>query len=249
MERNLRHTNKSETTQCPHNNTGYCKFNDHCIYQHYYSICDKSICRDNECKKRHPKTCRNGESCKFRIRNSCAYKHESCNQSKNKEISVFTDKIESIEKEVKSLHTEISMLKTAVKLKEGQLKEKSVDILEMKKKIDLLESEGENLKTTIHKEKAQNDKLKTLLLSKDKRIKILDKKLSDIEKYNNDKPVDQNEDTEIQNNKHTNSCPYCGKFFDNKSNLKEHIINHSGPNILHFKCSESGESDWETDDE
>ena len=65
----------------------------------------------------------------------------------------------------------MSQLKSAVKIKEGQLKERSVDISEMKKKIDLLEREGKFLRTTIHKEKTENGKMKTLLLTKDRKIR------------------------------------------------------------------------------
>ena len=54
---------------------------------------------------------------------------------------------------------------------------------------------------------------------------------------------------ETQNSIHSYRCQYCGNIFDNKSILKEHIINHRGPNNLHFKSLESEESDWETDDE
>ena len=44
-------------------------------------------------------------------------------------------------------------------------------------------------------------------------------------------------------------CPYCAKKFDSNSNLKDHIINHSGPNVLRSEVLDSEESDWETDDE
>ena len=59
-------TKKTRYFQCPHNNAGYCKFSDHCIYQHFYNICSKTVCKNYECQNRHPKTCRFGESCKFK---------------------------------------------------------------------------------------------------------------------------------------------------------------------------------------
>ena len=98
MERNSRHSIKSVTTRCPHNNTGYCKFNDHCKYQHYNTICDKRICKDIECKKRHPRTCRYGENCKFNIHNACAYMHNIHNKSNYEETKKLTEKIETSKK-------------------------------------------------------------------------------------------------------------------------------------------------------
>ena len=249
MGRNLKHTMMAVTTQCPHYNTGYCKFNDQCRYPHYYTICEKSICKDIECKKRHPKTCRNGENCKFNKQNACAYKHDAHNQSQIKDTKNLTDKTESIEKEVKILKAEISHFKGVVRIKEKMLKENSIGISEMKEKIKLLECKNETLKTQIEEEKTKNSKLKTLIIAKDERINILDKKMSVIEKNENFKEVKQNGDIEIQNSSQFNSCPYCGKTFKSKLILNEHIINHSGQNVLSFKCLDSGDSDWETDDE
>ena len=175
MERNSRHSIKSVTTQCPHNNTGYCKFNDHCKYQHYNTICEKRICRDIQCRKRHPRTCRYGENCKFNIHSACAYMHNIHNKF-NEETKKLTEKIETIEEQVKSLNAEIFQLKDTVKMKDSKLKENSIELSKIKKRMKLLECTNENIKQQIQEGKTENNKLKTLLTTKDERIEILEKK-------------------------------------------------------------------------
>merc|ERR1712240_341975 len=181
MERNIKHSMKS----CLYNNTGYCKFKDHCRYKHYKTICEKSICRDIECKKRHPRTCRYGKNCKFNTQNACAYKHEINNLSDNEETKKLTEKIETIEEEVNSMKAEISQLKDVVKVRESQLRENSREISELKNKIKLLECKNETLKTQIQEKKTENKKMKTLLTAKDERIKFLETKIEDIENEKN----------------------------------------------------------------
>ena len=70
-------------------------------------------------------------------------------------------------------------LKDVVKIKDNQLKENSIELSKLKKQMKLLECKNENLKQQIQEEKAENNKLKTLLTTKDERIEILDKKILD----------------------------------------------------------------------
>ena len=77
MESKVDLTKNTNYFHCPFNNTGFCKFRQECRYQHFYSICEKHVCRDENCPKRHPKSCRNKENCKFWFRGACAYKHDS----------------------------------------------------------------------------------------------------------------------------------------------------------------------------
>ena len=73
-------TKKSESNmnyfQCQHNNKGYCKFGHQCRYQHFNQICEKKVCRENECPSRHPKPCKNGQRCRFLKKYCCAYDHQ-----------------------------------------------------------------------------------------------------------------------------------------------------------------------------
>ena len=76
MENMSVHTKKKGIYQCPHHNTGFCRFREECRYPHYYTICKKTICRNEKCQNRHPKSCRSKENCNFFQRNVCAYKHD-----------------------------------------------------------------------------------------------------------------------------------------------------------------------------
>ena len=136
----------SNFVQCPHHNTGYCKFCDQCRYQHFFTICSQNVCRDKNCQKGHSKTCRNGNSCSFHVLNACAYKHsiETFKTKENEDNSV----VESLQKEIESLRDEISQLKNIVMLKEEQFKDKLKDISKMEQKISVLENENKNLKKT-----------------------------------------------------------------------------------------------------
>ena len=118
--------------QCPHHNTGYCKFRDQCRYQHFFTICSKNVCRDKNCQKGHSKTCRNGNSCSFHVLNACAYKHsiETFQRKENEDNSV----IESFQKEIESLCDEISQLKNTVMQKEEPLKDQIKYVSKMEKK-------------------------------------------------------------------------------------------------------------------
>ena len=83
-------------------------------------------------------------------------------------------------------------------------------------------------------------------------IQKIDQKISEnnveVETQNVEIQNSMNGDIETQYITHSR-CSYCGKKFENDLILKEHIINHSGPNILNYKFSDSEESDWETDDD
>ena len=104
----LRHTkvfNNKNLFQCYHNNRGYCTFRDKCRYKHFKEICSKTICREQECEKRHPVICRYRDDCKFNRTNNCAFKH--INTEKNVASLDFENKLESFSEEIESLKREI----------------------------------------------------------------------------------------------------------------------------------------------
>ena len=102
MKRYSKLTNETMIFQCPHNNTGFCKFRENCKYQHFYTICLENICRNHECKNRHPKTCKFKDTCKFHSRNACAYKHVELIDVKSIETKNLTLKVNALEDEVKT---------------------------------------------------------------------------------------------------------------------------------------------------
>ena len=90
------------------------KFRDHCRYQHYSEICPKSICKDKQCRFRHPRTCKHGDDCRFYEQNFCLFSHKLNKDVKNKETV-------KLEIEVEELKMEILNLKNAVNDKRMEL--------------------------------------------------------------------------------------------------------------------------------
>ena len=108
--------------QCYYNNVGFCKFSDQCRYQHFEKVCSKSVCKDIECKFRHPKSCRFGDNCKFFKLKCCVYSHKHSKVSiSNKDRDLINEKAENLEKAVKELQQEISDLKKDITDKEQKL--------------------------------------------------------------------------------------------------------------------------------
>ena len=134
-------TNETIIFQCPHNNTGFCKFRDNSKYQHFYTICQKTICRNLECYNKHPKTYKFPEPCKFNSRNACAYKHVNLVDIKSIETENFTLKVKSLEDEIKDLQAEFSRLRNNVPLKEELLRQAKDDLKESKEKNEELKRE------------------------------------------------------------------------------------------------------------
>ena len=112
--------------QCYHHNRGYCSFGDKCRYQHFSEVCDKNICREKECEKRHPVICRYKDDCKFFKFNNCAFKHIDIKRDvASKDLE---DKIRSFTDDIKRLEREITALKNDISIKEKELLESSVEI-------------------------------------------------------------------------------------------------------------------------
>ena len=112
-ESSLKHTKvflNKNLIHCYHNNRGYCSFRDRCRYQHFSEICDKNICREKECRKRHPVICRYKDDCKFFKSKNCAFKHSDTKRDYEdfqSKIKNFTDDIELLKSRIKDLKTNI----------------------------------------------------------------------------------------------------------------------------------------------
>ena len=104
--------------QCYHNNRGYCSFRDKCRYRHFTQVCPKTVCRENECKKRHPVTCKFRENCKFHKKAICAFKHVPLTNGKTKNDEALDKLLE----ENKTLIREIENLKAKNEMLEVELK-------------------------------------------------------------------------------------------------------------------------------
>ena len=99
--------------KCYHHDRGYCKFGEQCHYQHFREICQNRNCKLKECRKRHPKPCRNGHQCKFYRSNICAFKHDNEDST-------------DMENEIKKLQEEIDALKKKIEQKKEELIEANV---------------------------------------------------------------------------------------------------------------------------
>ena len=150
--------------QCFHNNIGYCKYKEHCQYQHYTKICPKTICRDLECKFRHPRTCKHGQSCKFLQRKCCLYKHETF------EKYLKNDEVEKLRGEVLILKEEIQKLKRTVEDRQQKLKEIAVINTDKDKIIAKLTKDNDNLKKDSQSKEDIITKLNYEINAKDAKI-------------------------------------------------------------------------------
>ena len=148
-------TNKSHTQifinrnlfQCYHNNRGYCSFRDKCRYEHFQEICSKSVCRDKECKKRHPVNCRYKDDCKFYKMKMCAFKHDANQKTKFAVASSdLEDKYNMVNEEINKLKSELTDLKREINMKERELLKSKMEIEQLKKELThYQESEKESI--------------------------------------------------------------------------------------------------------
>ena len=199
--------------QCYHNNRGYCSFRDKCRYQHFQDICTNNICREKECKKRHPVICRYKNDCKFLKTNNCAFKHIHVDDKDlEKEYKICTD-------DIKRLKSEITDLKNDINSKEIQLSESRREIQQLNLKLAVklnnqqeidLENENINLKKQIEDLENENEALKIKLKENDK---------------SNDKSGIQHQDKENTNIKVVYTCEKCCLQFSSKESLKKHNNN------------------------
>ena len=99
-------------------------FGDQCRFQHYHKLCTRKVCRESQCKFRHPTSCKFGEYCKFLKKKGCIYKHIDM---KNDEVEISNRLNKDLETEVDNLKVEIKDLKSCIILKEKELHKMSVE--------------------------------------------------------------------------------------------------------------------------
>ena len=186
--------------QCYHHNRGYCKFGEQCRFPHFEDICPRNICRVKECKKRHPKPCRNGQQCKFNKANNCAFKHES------KQPVVIESELEN---KIKRLQEEINILKEQIKEKNHELDEVN---LNYSAKIEALEEENRHLR------------IENIVMQK------MCAELDESEMFYCDKcefEIEKEDALETLNELyHINPCKTCNQNFDEEDELRDHINLH-----------------------
>ena len=213
MESKIKHTNNKNLFQCSHNNRGFCKFRQECRYQHFHELCSKTICKDRECRFRHPKNCKNGDNCKFNKKKICAYRHNAQNSEEVLKNVNLIKKIKAAEDEIEMLKAEICELRVNVKMKETQLKEtigeQSTSLTKLKEENKDMKGMIDNYKNTTNDDhakfeqlKRENQDLRKQNSDQDFRIKSLNLKLMDYDSKLNAQLVNvknKNKEIQIQN--------------------------------------------------
>ena len=133
---------------CLYNKFGHCKYGDTCKYKHMKEVCENIDCSEDECSKRHPRTCRyfrDYRRCKFG--SYCSFSHDVSiiieKNTDNIEMKVLKEKVEKLEKIISDKDVKISSIfETIAKQNETQTKlsnalaEKSDQIANLEAKLD-----------------------------------------------------------------------------------------------------------------
>ena len=213
---------------CYHNNRGFCSFRDKCRYQHYKQVCPNRICREPECKNRHPVLCKYKEHCKFDKRSICAFKH----------VPLTNDDgdMKAMVVEIKNLKDEIAKLKMSVESKETKLAEYSNKELELSKLLSDTTgkvAEKQNLIKLVREIVVENQMLKEIIKSYNdaKLTKFAEDVLEDssITYYCDKCDFDIDEEDALETHKelyHENMCDICDKNFDEEDLLTMHKKQH-----------------------
>ena len=91
-------TSTEESPICKFNQTGYCRNGGMCPKVHNNALCGEKVCRNIDCRERHPKTCLYFAQNKFcRWKEHCAYAHHVSKEETN---------LAQIEREISLLKTE-----------------------------------------------------------------------------------------------------------------------------------------------
>ena len=175
----LRHTKnvlKNENYfQCFHNNVGYCKYRDHCQYQHFTEICQKTVCRDKTCKFRHPRSCKFGEHCRFLQKQCCLYRHKVLKSNSDEESG-------NLMLEVKKLEIEVMNLKKQVEEKQQKIKEITDTTKDQNKMIKELKEENCKLNKVSNDKDDLINELKNKIVYKDGKETELEEQKDNVNK-------------------------------------------------------------------
>ena len=203
--------NNKNLFHCYHHNRGYCTFQDKCRYKHFKEICSKTICREQECDKRHPVICRYRDDCKFNKTNNCAFKH--INTKMNVASLVFENKIKAFSEDIEGLKREIVGLKNIIDSKEEELLKRQMEIKELNIKL-MQKAEKDIVK--------ENDDLKICVEVLEKESKALKLKLVKEDQMDVEKSEIKPEDKPIVKTK-IYPCEKCCLNFSSKEKLSKHI--------------------------
>ena len=230
----------SQQTRCKYFNTGYCKYEERCLFKHPKSVCMLALCQDKLCQNRHPKPCRFKALC--RRRTTCMYRH-----NKYEKLNYETE-IDKLKEEIRQLvihnNEKICLLKDIDNLKinninlkqklqetEDNLSVQEAEIAKLLDKVDLLTTEAKDNAMLVKKslELFKIDKFKE---ERDKDIKMYIlgmhqwslKSLLEENIWCPDCSDDFKDIGELKkhNNRYQFTCYSCGNCLKEKENTSHH---------------------------
>ena len=120
---------------CKFNQTGFCKFKEHCRKKHENEICENiNECTKQKCTKRHPKVCKNYTKYnKCRFNDVCAYYHEKEGNIQEELNEQFKLAMLKHERDIQELNKEVTNMKHIIHtltLELAKCSQKHVSIVE-----------------------------------------------------------------------------------------------------------------------
>jgi chromosome segregation ATPase len=219
------------------------------LAQHYHDICLVKVCRDNECKARHPKYCKNGYGCKFYKKKVFAYKHEDLKSVEAIRTQNLMKDNEALEEEVKKLKVEIAELKENVIKKEQKIEQIFQD---KSKSIEKCLKENKSLKDILYKNEISIEDLRKDNEGLKAANQTLNEKIANQQMKFLEMMIKYDEMTKLVRKTNTNKtslgnfkCKKCDRYFPSKVNLDEHqnlhcdICGEIFQNIIHLKKHEN----------
>ena len=222
---------------CKFNQSGFCKYKDHCRKQHVMDICPTSMCTNMTCLLRHPKVCKyflNFRRCKFG--ESCAFLH-------GPEKQTDAESIRELEQEIQHLKAKISQVETILsKLDKIEDKIRTMEKSNVKNCEEIKE-----VIQTFNQKTSQIEGVQKTLDEKTSHIaevqKTLDEKTSQLDDLALNfnilmNSVDDLEKSSAHFNHRLNHlsetiqmfrCNLCGQAYPNEQTLRNHIQRNNGP--------------------
>jgi len=208
---------------CDRNKYGHCKFGAFCKYTHKNEICQDEACDTLNCEKRHPRKCfwfmKYGR-CKF---SPCSFKHsKENNKSSEKEINVLNERIDKIEKTLKTMCDKLDkVIEFPFSCEECNHKTSTEKKLRqhMRKKHEKDTDLNDTIEDNTFKESLEKiDKLEKFVVRLQEKIEIME--------YDKDYKWEDDGTLEsiIKRNSIIAECSKCGYEAKNKAILRKHIF-------------------------
>ena len=219
--------------RCKFHNSGFCKFREQCRKRHFSSVCQVPNC-SQDCQARHPRLCKLESYCKFWKKGICAYKH----------ITPTNDnKLEDLEKELKSLKNEVKDLTEQNKQKQKQIEKINSEKSEIIKK---LSQENHKIKIYIEEIKqshakaieVKNSEVKKLQVQNDHQKKKIVELEVQITKFHSSykEKVKANDNEDDAKTRQDFNCDKCGFKTSSLATLVKHKTNEHNPVLSCDQC-------------